>query len=353
VATDFTVVEAASFEEVAEFQPEWDRLASQRRWPFAEFAWTRDCAKHLFPDAKLAIYLVLRREELAAAVALCRPKRSAHAALEIVGSTMLREANPLLADDAAALPYLVTQLALRKTPFALSRILDSEELEPALRLATRGLGHLMVRHPRGAPYLVLSETMENFEKSLSANRRSDLARKRRKLSGLGTVEYESRYPSREEVADDLREFEAIEATGWKGQQGSAIALRAGFHDFFSAVLGDMAATRRVRVDQLRLDGKTIAMQLGLVSGARYFLIKPTFDERWASVSPGYQLTYESIRTSIADRLEVYEFLGSEDSWKLHWTRTVRRTTSWVYYPYRLQGLVRFALDAVEAFRRRR
>jgi CelD/BcsL family acetyltransferase involved in cellulose biosynthesis len=98
----------------------------------------------------------------------------------------------------------------------------------------------------------------------------------------------------------------------------------------------MAATRRVRIDRLKLAGTTIAIQFGLVSGNRYFLITPTFDERWASASPGYALTYEAIKQSIAERLESYEFLGSEDAWKLHWTSTVRATRTWAYYPYSIK-----------------
>jgi CelD/BcsL family acetyltransferase involved in cellulose biosynthesis len=351
VSQTFTTVRAASFDEVAEFGAEWDRLASLQRWPLAEFAWVRESAKHLCPGATLAIVLVCRGKALAAAVALATtPARVA--SLELIAASRLHEAAPILSDDPDALSRLTSELVAMGTPFALARILNPDYLEPHIRSASRGAGYVLKGQPNGAPYLDLPGTVEQFVKSLSSNRRSGLSRKQRKLEEAGTLKFSSSHPDCADVLAAIAEFERVEEQGWKGRQGSAITGRSGFHEFFVAALRGMARERRVRVDRLALDGETIAIQLGLVSHGRYFLIKPTFDERFGSLSPGYQLTYHAIKQSILAGMETYEFLGSEDDWKLHWTNTVRSTRTWVFYPYNVKGLARLGLDAVGAIGRR-
>jgi CelD/BcsL family acetyltransferase involved in cellulose biosynthesis len=172
------------------------------------------------------------------------------------------------------------------------------------------------------------------------------------LQELGKLEFHSTRPNPTQLLEALIDFERLEEAGWKGREGSAIARRFGFHEFFASALSPMAADNRVRVDRLTLDGTAIAIRLGLVSGNAYYGIKPTFDERLESLSPGHQLTFEAIKQSIIEGLDTIEFMGSEDAWKLQWTADVRPTKTWIYYPYNLAGVARFGLDAARVLSRR-
>lgn len=343
------LIEAGSFAEIEHLAPEWDRLAAARRWPFAEFAWLRACAEHLAPSSRIAIHLSFREGSLAAAAVFCRGRRIG-AAFEIVGGA-LHEANVWLSEDSGATSALLRRLGSFGVPFVLSRMLSPAEIERDVSAAARR-GRLLTINASGAPYLPLDGGLERFNGDLSANRRGSLARKRRKLERLGRLEFEAAHPGEPDAERELAEFERIEAAGWKGERGSSISQRPGFHGFFASALAGMARSGRLRVDRLKLDGKTLAIQFGLVSGRRYFLIKPTYDEAWSDYSPGMLLTYEAIKQSIAQGLESYEFLGGEDAWKLQWTSLVHPTRTWVFYPYSAAGAWRFASDAVEAARRR-
>jgi CelD/BcsL family acetyltransferase involved in cellulose biosynthesis len=351
VVAPFSVVEAQSYDDAVPFREGWDRLAKIKQWPFAELNWVKACAKHLSPTASVTFHIVLRANTVAAAIALTRTPGAA-APLTNVGADALYEATPLLSESAPASRHLIDHLVGKSQPLMLSRFLDGSDIAEGLREARRARGRVLALGAPGAPYLTLQRSVESFLKSLSANRRSTLNRKRRKLESRGALAFHSVYPDEEAVLGTLADFERLENAGWKGRRGSAIAKRPGFHHFFATALADMARGRRVRVDRLSVDGMLIAMQFGLVSSNRYFLIKPTYDEALKEHSPGSILTFEAIKRSIAEGLETYEFLGSEDPWKLQWTRTVRHTASWVYYPYSPIGLARFGLDAWHAVSRK-
>ncbi|GAB4345451.1 MAG: hypothetical protein Kow006_02670 [Gammaproteobacteria bacterium] len=155
---------------------------------------------------------------------------------------------------------------------------------------------------------------------------------------MGTVEFQFEYPSVDDVAGYLKTFAVLEEAGWKGREGSAVLKRPGFYDFFSAGLREFARTRRVRFDSILLDDKVVAIQMGLESHGRYYLIKPTYDETLAALSPGLLLTHAAIAHSAEKGLRSYEFLGAEDEWKLIWADSVHPTRTWVFYPYSYCGL---------------
>jgi CelD/BcsL family acetyltransferase involved in cellulose biosynthesis len=348
VASLVRIIESESFDDIEAFRSDWDHLASLKRWPLSEFTWLRNTAKFV-AGHNVVIYGVYRDNALDAAIAL---SRTAGGFLEPVGSAAFFEATPLLSRDADATSKLINHLFTQRTPFSLSRVLEAHTVEPYLSQALAGKGFTRTRQTAGAPYLRLPTTPAEFRDGLSSARRNMLARKRRKLTNAGAVEFKSIYPSSADVATELSSFEQLEANGWKGRQGSAIVTRPGFHDFFLCALHENADRRRVRIDKLTLDATTIAIQFGLVCYGRYFLIKPTFDERLSEFSPGHQLTYEAIQQSILDGLETYEFLGSAEPWKLLWTDTVRPTRSWIHYPFNGKGLGRFAVDALRTLARR-
>lgn len=348
MVSSLRLVEATSFADIEGIQAEWDQLASLSRWPFTEFAWLRDAARFVTRRDTL-IYLVLQGDSLAAAAAFSGTARTA---LELVGSTAFYEATPLLSAHREATTCLVEHLVARGVQFSMSRILEPEGLAACMASAIAGKGFTFVREAPGAPYLSLPKTEAEFSKQLTSNRRSMLARKQRRLGQVGALRFESSYPTPEGVLEHLAAFERIETGGWKGRQGSAVSLRHGFHEFFSAVLAANAARRRVRIDTLTLDGQTIAIQFGLVCHGRYFLIKPTFDERLGEYSPGQQLTHHAILASIREDLETYEFLGTSEQWKLLWADRVRPSRSWAYYPYSARGLVRLGADVVRGLARK-
>jgi CelD/BcsL family acetyltransferase involved in cellulose biosynthesis len=80
---------------------------------------------------------------------------------------------------------------------------------------------------------------------------------------------------------------------------------------------------------LRLDGRAIAFQYGLLVDRRYYLLKPAYAEDLAECSPGQLLMEEVLKDCIARELEEFDFLGPDMPWKRDWTPQTR-THNWLY-----------------------
>ena len=99
--------------------------------------------------------------------------------------------------------------------------------------------------------------------------------------------------------DRLGEFLALEAAGWKGEAGSAIARIPADTAYFEALAAEFARVDGLLLDSLLLDGRPIAMGLQIENaGTRHFL-KIAYDERQHRLSPGRSLTIAMLQSDFA------------------------------------------------------
>ncbi len=84
-------------------------------------------------------------------------------------------------------------------------------------------------------------------------------------------------------------FLRIEASGWKGRAGTAMASRASDAAFYREVTWRFRDAGRLRLYALEANGNTLAMQTNFYAGGALFDWKVTYDERFAPYSPGAQL----------------------------------------------------------------
>jgi CelD/BcsL family acetyltransferase involved in cellulose biosynthesis len=155
------------------------------------------------------------------------------------------------------------------------------------------------------------------EERTSAKFRANLRRRAKRLAELGAVALR-RADGPGDVDAALADFLALEASGWKGQGGSAIALDAALVRFYARVARDAAARGALAIRTLTLDGRPIAVHLGLVHRGVYLLPKTAYDEALASVSPGQLLQREVLAECEARGLVAFDFLGPDMPWKRDW-----------------------------------
>jgi CelD/BcsL family acetyltransferase involved in cellulose biosynthesis len=155
------------------------------------------------------------------------------------------------------------------------------------------------------------------EERTSAKFRANLRRRARRLHEMGAVAVR-RASAPEEVDAALADFLAVEASGWKGQGGTAIALDPALVGFYERVARDAAARGALEIRALTLDGRPVAVHLGLVHRGIYLLPKTAYDERLASVSPGQLLQREVLAECEARGLAGFDFLGPDMPWKRDW-----------------------------------
>jgi CelD/BcsL family acetyltransferase involved in cellulose biosynthesis len=180
------------------------------------------------------------------------------------------------------------------------------------------------------------------EERTSARFRANLRRRARRLAELGAVSVR-RIDRPAEVAAALADFVALETSGWKGERGSAIALDGALIRFYARIARDAAERGGLAIRVLELDGRPVAIHLGLVHRGAYLLPKTAYDEALAHVSPGQLLQREVLAECEARGLALFEFLGPDMPWKRDW-EPEHAVHDWLYvYRPSLAGRVRHAL----------
>jgi Acetyltransferase (GNAT) domain len=170
---------------------------------------------------------------------------------------------------------------------------------------------------------------EQVEAALDAKFRQNLRRRRRRLAEKGALTYQL-IDNKDAKALDaaLADFFDIEASGWKGEGGTAIAQKPELVGFYTQLARDAAKRGSLALGLLRLDGKVIAAHFSMVHGGKHFLIKIGYDESLHEHSPGQQLVSDAIRDSCARGLTEFDFLGPNMPWKLDWESKLR-THAWL------------------------
>jgi CelD/BcsL family acetyltransferase involved in cellulose biosynthesis len=135
--------------------------------------------------------------------------------------------------------------------------------------------------------------------ALGAKKLKELRRQRNRLSDMGAVTFDiASTPAA--VATALKQFHALEAGGWKGRRGTALALHPGDATFIRTATTALAADGLCEIATLSLNGSPIASGILLRHGARAYFFKIAYDESLAQMSPGVQLTLELTHHLCAD-----------------------------------------------------
>jgi CelD/BcsL family acetyltransferase involved in cellulose biosynthesis len=127
-----------------------------------------------------------------------------------------------------------------------------------------------------------------LEHAIGRKRRKELRRQRHRLADAGALNF-SPTQAPGDIAPALADFLALEATGWKGRAGTAIAQHAGTRRFVETAVAALAARGQARVARLWRQSQPIACAVTLTSGNGAWGWKISYDERCAGGSPGVQL----------------------------------------------------------------
>jgi len=138
----------------------------------------------------------------------------------------------------------------------------------------------------------------------------------------------------------LADFFDIEACGWKGKGGTAIALDPKLVGYYTQIARDAAKRWALHLSFVEAGGKRIAGHLAIAHAGRFFLVKVGYDEQFREFSPGQQLAADAIRTSCELGLREFDFLGPHMEWKADWEPRLRPHT-WltIFRPTRAGTLV--------------
>lgn len=172
--------------------------------------------------------------------------------------------------------------------------------------------------------LTLSGSFDEYWAARDRRWARDLARQRRRVQERGAVlELQvTREPG--DVADAVREYGLLEGAGWKGEHGTAIAPGNPQERFYREALEYFCGRREGVIYRLRLDGRTIAANLSVERDTMLIVLKITYDEAVAGLSPGHLLEEDMLRAVFAEGcIKVEEYYGPFKQWQARWTDEVR------------------------------
>ena len=132
-----------------------------------------------------------------------------------------------------------------------------------------------------------------LEHAVPGKKRKEFRRQHARLAEQGALTF-ARAQDGAGVGEWIEQFLTLEARGWKGGAGSALACAPATAGLFREAMAEGAARGRIERLSLSLEGEPIAMLVNMIAPPGAFSYKTAFDERYARFSPGVLLQLENL-----------------------------------------------------------
>ncbi|QDG75476.1 GNAT family N-acetyltransferase [Labrenzia sp. PHM005] len=157
---------------------------------------------------------------------------------------------------------------------------------------TAGWSQLVERAGHGSGDLGATQ----YEAAFHGKRRKEMQRQLRRLEDHGSISV--RHLLGKETIAGFEAFLELEAKGWKGRAGTALANTPETAMFSREAIQNLSAWNRVRIDQLWAGDTLVAALVLFLENGRIFSWKIAFDETFARSSPGSQIAIIALRKNL-------------------------------------------------------
>jgi CelD/BcsL family acetyltransferase involved in cellulose biosynthesis len=138
-----------------------------------------------------------------------------------------------------------------------------------------------------------------WESQVRSKKRKEIRRLQKRLAELGVVA-ERRLSPGDDLSEWTAAFLALEASGWKGKEGTALGCRPADTAFFEAACADAFAQGQLHMLRIDLDERPIAMLVNFLHGEGAFSFKIAFDEELGRFSPGVLIEIANLHAVQSD-----------------------------------------------------
>jgi len=211
----------------------------------------------------------------------------------------------------------------------LCQLTESSDTLPRIReLAHRDRLPIGTWKSGASPRVQIDRTFDQFHQTLAAKFRSNLRNRFKRLDQVGTVALDT-VTGGSRLKESLDEGLRLEASGWKGEEGTAILNDARIQRFYELFAERAAERGWLRLNFLRVNGRAAAFDYSLEYANRIFLQKLGHDPEFSALSPSNLLLCTALRQAFERGLAEYDFLGEEAEWKRCWTEEAQ-SNYWLY-----------------------
>ena len=138
-----------------------------------------------------------------------------------------------------------------------------------------------------------------LESNIGPKRRREYRRLTTRLSELGKLEFSSLATGTDNFPWAV-ELLALEASGWKGKRGTAMAVSPPVESAYIEACKFLGAAGKLRFWKLAFNRKPIAIMHAIVEGNQAWLGKIAYDECYAKYSPGVLLILHATEKLFAE-----------------------------------------------------
>jgi CelD/BcsL family acetyltransferase involved in cellulose biosynthesis len=130
--------------------------------------------------------------------------------------------------------------------------------------------------------------------AISSRHRIEIRRKERRLAETGPLEFLTLQEDGD-IEKWIESFLRLEASGWKGREGTALACSETDRVFFESITREAFRRGCLLFLALHVGGRPVAMACHFRSGRWSYYFKTAFDEAHSRCSPGFLLEVETVR----------------------------------------------------------
>jgi len=304
---------ALKLERVEGLEPlrgDWERLAELSGDVFRTWEWADTWWRHFGNDRRLL--LTTCRDaggQVQAILPLYQARRRPLRLVRFLGHGAGDHLGPVCASESIPAAADALSLALKQNPddwdFFLGERLPSEEGWAPL------LGDAPIRREPSPVLATRGQTWDEYMSSRSANFRSQLGRRERKLARA----HEIRFRLVEEPGSLEHEMDTLcrlHTARWNGESSALSGTREAFHREFAA---RALARGWLRLWMLDVDGRTVAAWYGYRFGQTEWYYQAGRDPNWDHASVGLVLFVHTVREAFSDGMREYRLLRGGEAYK--------------------------------------
>jgi CelD/BcsL family acetyltransferase involved in cellulose biosynthesis len=183
--------------------------------------------------------------------------------------------------------------------------------------------------------------------------RSQLRQSRQRLTEHGLLRFRCTETADREA---LQSFYRLEASGWKGKEGSAILCQEATRNFYDEIATSAARFGYFSLYMMELNDQLLAAHYSFTYCGRCYSPKIAYNESFKQFAPGHLIMTEILQVCALRGIQGFDITGSDDDWKMKWTSQTKAVND--HFVFRgvmgtLAHAVRFRLRPVIARRLRR
>jgi CelD/BcsL family acetyltransferase involved in cellulose biosynthesis len=219
----------------------------------------------------------------------------------------------------------IARSALKALPFT-TLVLSFTQLDPR-HWPPPAEPACVVKRYISTGWIDCAQPFDSYWAARSANLRASVGKAQRRLEAEGRTLRLRVLTEPADMAAAVERYGLLEASGWKGRKGTAVAAGTPQGNFYRDWLQEAAAHGEARVYELLLSEpgtaateRTIAADLCVVRGDALILLKIAYDEAFEHYSPSTLLRREFMQDLLGSgRVRRVEFFGRLMDWHRRWT----------------------------------